>query len=177
LNPPLISPLRRRRLNHAIRAGPAGKFGTMRDDHAELRRDDVEPLRRLLADHMHRRAAAGAVGIFWRNRHVDVRQMGRKCAAIGASLISALACARKVLLVLGRLVATMPRCLVLRMVPCCLPQPKMHSVIARRDCDMPDPGCRVVRSSMALLRVLPVLVRALFCVTCGVTLMARRLAT
>src|SRR6476620_12554948 len=27
----------------------------------------------------------------------------------------------------------MPRCLVLRMVPCCLPQPKMHSVIARRD--------------------------------------------
>ena len=33
--------------------------------------------------------------------------------------------------------AAMPRCLVLRMVPCCLPQPKMHSVIARRDCDMP----------------------------------------
>jgi len=32
----------------------------------------------------------------------------------------------------------------------------MHSVIARRDCDMPYPGCRVVRSSMALLRVLPV---------------------
>src|SRR5207248_1172506 len=26
----------------------------------------------------------------------------------------------------------MPRCLVLRMVPCCLPQPKMHSVIVRR---------------------------------------------
>ena len=50
----------------------------MCDDHAELRRDDVKPLRRLLADHMHRRAAAGAVGIFWRNRHVDVRQMGRK---------------------------------------------------------------------------------------------------
>src|ERR1700730_13619329 len=68
-----------------------------------------------------------------------------------------------------------PRCLVLRMVPCCLPQPKMHSVIARRDCDMPYPGCRVVRSSMALLRVLPVLVTALFCVTCGVALMARRL--
>jgi hypothetical protein len=45
----------------------------------------------------------------------------------------------------------------------------------RRDCDMPYPGCRVVRSSMALLRVLPVLVTALFCVTCGVTLLARRL--
>src|SRR5262249_15870396 len=26
--------------------------------------------------------------------------------------------------------AAMPRCLVLRIVPCCLPQPKMHSVIA-----------------------------------------------
>jgi hypothetical protein len=41
-----------------------------------------------------------------------------------------------------------------------LPHPKMHSTIARRDCDMPYPGCRVVRSSMALLRVLPVLVTA-----------------
>jgi hypothetical protein len=30
-----------------------------------------------------------------------------------------------------------PRCLVFRMVPCCLPQPKMHSIIARRYCDMP----------------------------------------
>lgn len=58
--------------------------------------------------------------------------------------------------------------LVLRMVPCCLPHPKMHSTIARRDCNMPYPGCRVVRWSMALLRFLPVLVTAWFCVTCGV---------
>jgi hypothetical protein len=56
---------------------------------------------------MHRRAAARAIGIFGRNRHVDVRQMGRKCTTIGASLISALACARRVLLVLSRLVAGM----------------------------------------------------------------------
>jgi hypothetical protein len=77
----------------------------MRDDHAELRRDDVEPLRCLLADHMHRRAAARAIGIFRGNRHVDMRQMGRKCATIGASLISALAGTLRVLLVLGRLVA------------------------------------------------------------------------
>ncbi|MCP1835504.1 hypothetical protein J2R76_003842 [Bradyrhizobium sp. USDA 4532] len=76
----------------------------MRDDHAELRRDDVEPLGRFLADHMHRRAAARAIGIFRSDRHVDVRQMGRKRATIGASLISALACARRVLLVLSRLV-------------------------------------------------------------------------
>jgi len=48
---------------------------------------------------------------------------------------------------------------------------------ARRDCNMPYPGCRVVRSSMALLRVLPVLVTAWFYVTCGLTPMARRLAT
>jgi len=32
----------------------------------------------------------------------------------------------------------------------------MHSVIARRDCDMPWPSCRVVRPSMALWRRLPV---------------------
>jgi hypothetical protein len=76
----------------------------MRDDNSELRRDDVEPLRRLLADHMHRRVTAGAVGILGGNPHVDVRQMGRKCASIGASLVSALACARRVLLVLSRLV-------------------------------------------------------------------------
>ncbi|MGY3533220.1 hypothetical protein ACVILK_003195 [Bradyrhizobium embrapense] len=100
----LDQPLWRRCLNHAIRAGPAGIFGTMRDDHAELRRNDVEPLRRLLADHMHWRAAARAVDIFRGNRHIDVRQMGRKRTTIGASLISALACARRVLLILSRLV-------------------------------------------------------------------------
>jgi hypothetical protein len=51
----------------------------------------------------------------------------------------------------------MPRCLVLRMVPCCLPQPKMHSVIARRDCDMPYFGCRVLPSlgPTLSLRLLP----------------------
>ena len=102
--PALDQPLRCRCLNHAIGAGPAGIFGTMRDDHAELRRDDVEPLRGLLADHMHRCAAARAIGIFRRNRHVDVRQMGRKRAAIGTALICALACDRRVLLVLSRLV-------------------------------------------------------------------------
>jgi hypothetical protein len=42
-------------------------------------------------------------------------------------------------------------------------------IVARRDCDMPYLGCHVVRSSMALLLVLPVLVTAWICVTCGVT--------
>jgi hypothetical protein len=43
----------------------------------------------------------------------------------------------------------MTRCFVLCIVPCCLPQPKMHSIIRRRDCGMPQPWWRVVRSSMA----------------------------
>jgi len=59
-----------------IRAGPAGVFGTMGDNHPELRRDDVEPLRGLLADHMHRRAAAGAIGVFRRNPSICGRCPG-----------------------------------------------------------------------------------------------------
>jgi hypothetical protein len=57
-----------------------------------------------------------------------------------------------------------PRCLVLRIVQFCLPQPKMHSIIARHDCDMPWPSCRAVRPSMALRRRLPVAVAQSFCV-------------
>ncbi len=102
--PALDQPLWCRRLKHAIRAGPAGIFGTMRDDHAELRRNDVEPLRRFLANHVHCRMAARAVGGFRCNRHVDVRQIGRKRAPMGAALLGALASARGILLVLGRLV-------------------------------------------------------------------------
>ena len=101
----LDQPFGCRRLNHAIRAGPAGIFGTMRHDHPELRRDDVEPLGGLLADHMHGRAAAGAVGVLGRDRHVDMRQMSGQRAAIAAALVGAHARARRVLLVLGRLSA------------------------------------------------------------------------
>src|ERR1700746_2967734 len=32
--------------------------------------------------------------------------------------------------------AAMPRCLVLRIVPYCLPQPKMHSAILRQVCEI-----------------------------------------
>src|SRR5712664_2645880 len=46
----------------------------------------------------------------------------------------------------------MPRCLVLRMVPCCLPHPKMHSTIARRDCDIAlMPGGSFVDGAVAVL--------------------------
>jgi hypothetical protein len=102
--PALDQPFGRRRLNHAIRAGPAGIFGTMRHDHPELRRDDIEPLGGLLADHMHGRAAAGTVGVLGRDRHVDMRQVRGKRAR-DAALVAARACARRILLVFDRLVA------------------------------------------------------------------------
>ena len=87
--PALDQPFRRRRLHHRLLAGPAGIFGTMRHDHPVLGRDHVEPLGGLLADHMHRRPTARAVGVFGRDRHVDARQMGGKRAAIGATLLGA----------------------------------------------------------------------------------------
>ena len=75
--PALDQPLGRRRLDGRLFAGPAGIFGTMCDDHAELGRDHVQPLRRLLADHMHGRPAARAVRIFGSNRYIHPRQMTR----------------------------------------------------------------------------------------------------
>ena len=73
--------LRRRRFHDPL-AGPAGEPGPVRDDHPVLRRDHVEPLRRLFADHMHRRPAARAVRVVRRDRLVDARQMGGQRAAI-----------------------------------------------------------------------------------------------
>jgi hypothetical protein len=43
-----------------------------------LRRDDIEPLRRLLADDMHRRPAARAGRILGRDHHLDAGQMKRQ---------------------------------------------------------------------------------------------------
>ena len=103
--PALDQPFRRRRLHHRLLAGPAGIFGTVRHDHPELRRDHVEPLRGLLADHMHGRPAAGAIRVFRLDRHIDARQMGGKRAAIGAALVGARSCGRRVLLVVVGLVA------------------------------------------------------------------------
>ena len=75
----------------------------MRANHPELRRDDVEPLRGLLADHVHGRAATGAAGVFRLDRHVDMRQMLRKRAATATALIGARARACRIVLVLGGL--------------------------------------------------------------------------
>ena len=91
--------LGRRRL-HDLLAGPAGELGAMGDDDPMLRGDHIEPLGRLFPDHMHRRPAARAARVFWRDRLVDARQMLRQRAAVGLA-----PCARRVrgLLLLGRL--------------------------------------------------------------------------
>jgi len=71
----------------------------MRHDQAELRRDHVEPLRGLLADHMHRRPAARAVGVVGLDRHIHARQMSGERATIGAALLGVRASGHRVLLV------------------------------------------------------------------------------
>ncbi len=78
-------------MHHCFLARPAGVLGPMRHDHTELGRDHVEPLGRILADHMHGGAAARAIGVFGRNRHMNARQMGGKRAAIGLALLGTLA--------------------------------------------------------------------------------------
>jgi hypothetical protein len=63
-------------------------------DHPELGRDHVEPLGSLLANPMHRRMAAGTIGVFRLDRHIEVRQMTRQRAAIGAPLLCPRLCGR-----------------------------------------------------------------------------------
>lgn len=58
----------------------------MRYQYRELRWDHVEPLRGLLADPVHRRLPTGAKGVVRFDRHMDARQVGGKCAAVGATL-------------------------------------------------------------------------------------------
>ena len=99
--PTLDQPFGRWRHNHRLLAGPAGVFGTVRHDHPELCGNNVEPLRSLLADHMHRRPAAGAVGVIGLDRHMNARQMGWKRAAIGAPLLGACPGGHGILLVVG----------------------------------------------------------------------------
>lgn len=101
--PALDQPFGRRRLNHRLLAGAAGIFGTVRDNHPELRRNDVQPLRRLFADHMHGRLATRAVRVFRFDRHIDARQMSGKRATIGAALVGPRLCRHRVLLILAGL--------------------------------------------------------------------------
>jgi hypothetical protein len=102
--PALDQPFGRRRHNHRLLAGAAGIFGTVRDNHPELRRNDVQPLRGLFADHMHGRPATRAVRVFGLHRHIDARQMSGKRATIDAALVGPRRCRRRVLLVLAGLI-------------------------------------------------------------------------
>ena len=74
---------RRRFLYYSARAGPAGELRTFGHDHPELRRDHIQPLRGVLADHRHWRPTARACGVLGFQDHLDARQVGRQCAAVG----------------------------------------------------------------------------------------------
>lgn len=82
----LDQPRRRRCLHHGACAGPAGELRTFGHDHPKLRRDHIQPLRGVLADHRHRRPAARARGVLGRQRHLDPRQVCRQCASAGTPL-------------------------------------------------------------------------------------------
>jgi hypothetical protein len=101
--PALDQPLGRRRLHDRLFAGAAGVFGTVRHDRPELRRDHIEPLGGVLADHMHGRPAARAIPVLGLDRHMHARQMGGKRAAVGPTLLRAGASALLILLVVGGL--------------------------------------------------------------------------
>jgi hypothetical protein len=105
-SPPFDQPFRRRRLHHSLGAGPAGIFGAVCHDHPELRGDNVEPLRGLLADHMHGRPTAGATGVDRLDRYIDVRQMGGQRAPVGATLLDARPGGRRILLVFAGLICS-----------------------------------------------------------------------
>src|SRR4051794_7066673 len=65
---------------------PTGMFGPPNDQHAELRRHDVEPLGRVLADLMQCLAAARAGMVIDVDHHLHARQMSRRRSAVHATL-------------------------------------------------------------------------------------------
>ena len=85
--PPSISRAGAARLHHRFLACAAGVFRPPRHDHLVLRRDDVEPLRAIFADHVHRAAAAWAGGVFRFDDDLDPRQVLGQRAAASAPLL------------------------------------------------------------------------------------------
>ena len=95
----LDQPFRCRGLDHRLLTGSAGVSGTVCHDNSVLRGDYIETLRTVLADHMHGRAATGAVGIVRFDRYFDPWQMNRKRATIGTPLSRPRLCSCRVALV------------------------------------------------------------------------------
>jgi hypothetical protein len=81
-NAVLDQPLRCRRLGHFACAGAAGVFGTARNDHLQLHRDDIEPFGDILANPVLEPAAARAGLVLDVDDDLFARQMRRQCAAI-----------------------------------------------------------------------------------------------
>ena len=95
-------PRRGPRLHHRFLACAAGVFRPPRHDHLVLRRNDVEPLRAIFADHVHRAAAAWAGGIFRFDDDLDPRQvLGQRAAASAPLLRTGFAQGRIGLLLFG----------------------------------------------------------------------------
>ena len=76
---------RRGRLHHHVLAGPAGILGPANDQDPELRRHDVEPLARILADPMQRVAAARTGMVVDVDHHLDARQVRGKRSPVHAA--------------------------------------------------------------------------------------------
>ena len=80
--PALDQSRRCRRLGDAICASPAGIFRAHGDDHAQLRRHDVQPLRAVFTDLVHLPAAAWAHQAIGFDNLLDARQMFRQVTAV-----------------------------------------------------------------------------------------------
>lgn len=74
--------LGRMRLHDRARAAPASVFRAARDQHAQLRRDCVEPFADIFADPGHLAAAAGAQRALGLDDPFHSRQMGRQVTAV-----------------------------------------------------------------------------------------------
>ena len=73
--PAFDQPGRRRCLHDRALTAAAGVFRPAGDDDPVLRRDDVKPLRAILADHVHRAATTGAGAVLGLDDDFDPRQM------------------------------------------------------------------------------------------------------
>ena len=84
--PALDQPRRRRRLHHAVLAGPTGVLGATHHQHPQLRGHDVQPLGDVLADPVHGAAAARAGLVLDIDDRLDARQVRRQRSAVGPPL-------------------------------------------------------------------------------------------